>query len=200
MYGCSTVTRFSERGKTRRLSHLVRIYIAKWRKKARRELRSFRTEGFVSAVERAALAVHDGEDRKRKRFSHQRRLKLRALNKAREVLLISSPKLRRAKAFDDLHEAIKESLRGIAGLGSLYYYDTALRIGANLRKMPERVYLHRGTRRGARAMRLDWRADSLDLKCLPSELWVLKPHEIEDFLCIFAKHLGRVRTGVRLHV
>ena len=51
--------------------------------------------------------------------------------------------------------------------------------------MPERVYLHRGTRKGARALGLDWRADSLDPRVLPKELADLEPREIEDFLCIY---------------
>lgn len=154
------------------------------------ELESFRGESFLSAVERAALAVHDDEDGRRKRFSHQRRLNRGALDKARGALLCASTKLRRAKGFSDLHEAVKDAVAGITGLGSLYYYDTALRIGANLHKMPERVCLHRGTRRGARAMGLDWRESSLDPECLPKELAPLEPHEIEDFLCIFKDRLG----------
>jgi len=198
MYGCSLKARFREERRPRSLSQLIRLYIAKWRDRAKKELESFRRECFHSAVERAALAVHDDEDGRRKRFSHQRRLNRRVLDEARERLLSTSAKLRRAKGFSDLHESIKDALAGITGLGSLYYYDTALRIGANLQKMPERVYLHRGTRRGARAMGLDWRADSLDPKCLPKELSALDPHEIEDFLCIFKDRLGHAGAAIRI--
>ena len=83
----------------------------------------------------------------------------------------------------------QRNLSGIRGLAELYYYDTALRIGASRSLMPKHVYLHRGTRDGARALGLDWRADLLDPRALPKELAVLEPHEIEDFLCIYKDQL-----------
>jgi hypothetical protein len=85
---------------------------------------------------------------------------------------------------------MKEHLNGVRGLGELYYYDTALRIGASLRLMPRRVYLHRGTRDGAHALGLACKADSLDPRDLPKALAVLEPREIEDFLCIYKDQLS----------
>jgi hypothetical protein len=190
MSECSSKASVRERQGSRSLSQLVILYTVKFRNKARKELEGFRDEPFHVAIERAALAVKKDGGGRWKRFSHQRRLKQKVLEEARAALLGASAKLRRAKDFDDLHESIKDALAGITGLGSLYYYDTALRIGANLHKMPERVYLHRGTRRGARAMGLDWRESSLDPECLPKELASLEPHETEDFLCIFKDRLG----------
>ncbi|MGD1155166.1 MAG: hypothetical protein ABSA41_04990 [Terriglobia bacterium] len=101
----------------------------------------------------------------------------------------SAKELRRCDSFDQLHNLITEHLNGIRNLGGLYYYDTALRIGASLHLMPERVYLHSGTRDGARALGLDWRADPLDPRALPKALGDLEPYEIEDFLCIYRDHL-----------
>ena len=173
-------------GRSPNLAAMVRLYSAKYRKKAREELKGFRKQRFHLAVARAGLAEHEGG----RRFSHQRRLKQTTLEEAREVLLSVSGRLRRTKDFDQLHESIQHALDGIKGLGSLYFYDTALRIGANLRMLPERVYLHRGTRAGAKALGLEWRESSLDPECLPKELASLKPHEVEDFLCIFKDRLG----------
>jgi hypothetical protein len=62
-------------------------------------------------------------------------------------------------------------------------YDTALRIGAKLNLFPTRVYLHAGTREGVRG--LDAREDALYVADLPRKFHALKPHEIEDVLCIF---------------
>lgn len=193
--GCSFKAPVRERRGPRGLSQLVILYTARFRNKARKELEGFCGEPFQAAIERAALAVKKGGDGRWKRFSHQRRLKQKGLEEARKALLGASAELRRAKDFDDLHGLIKNALAEIKGLGSLYYYDTSLRLGANLQKMPERVYLHRGTRVGARAIGLDWREDSLAVQCMPKELRTLEPHEIEDFLCIFVERLGKATTS-----
>jgi hypothetical protein len=70
-------------------------------------------------------------------------------------------------------------------------------LAANMgyRVLPKRVHLHRGTRDGARALSLDWRADSLDPRVLPKGLAVLEPYEVEDFLCIFKSQLANVRKS-----
>jgi hypothetical protein len=170
---------------------MVGFYIAEKRRRALAELKNFRDQPFEAAVHRAALA----RDPDGKRFGHQRRLKRPELRKAEGILSESLGKLRHSKSFAALHELIIVLLEGVSGLGELYYYDTALRIGANLNKMPQRVYLHRGTREGARALGLDWRADSIDPSMVPKELGVLEPHEMEDFLCIFKDDL---RSAVRL--
>jgi hypothetical protein len=164
---------------------MVRDYILYCRPRAHEELEKFSKLPFEETLERAALAI----DEHGKRFNHQRRLEGPQLRKARNILLDAAEDLRRSKSFDQLHNLIEENLGGIRGLGELYYYDTALRAGASLRLKPTRVYLHRGTREGARALGLDWRADSLDQHTLPEALAVLEPGEIEDFLCIYKDYL-----------
>jgi hypothetical protein len=173
-------TRRDNGQRSRTLRGMVRHYILNRRHRAQAELWSFCRLPFEEALERAALA----EDEREKRLGHQTRLRGSLLRKARSSLLDAAQELRRCDSFDQLHNLIKEHLKGIRGLAGLYYYDTALRIGASLRLMPKRVYLHSGTRDGARALGLDSRADSLDPRALPKELGVLEPYEIEDFLCI----------------
>lgn len=165
----------------RTLRGLVRHYILTKRPRAQHELDSFSKQSFEEALERAALARHENG----KRFGHQTRLREPVLRKAADILLDGAKELHRCRSFDQLHKLIKEQLSGMRGLGELYYYDTALRISAPVHLLPKRVYLHRGTRDGARALGLDWRADWLDSLDLPRELAVLEPHEIEDFLCIY---------------
>jgi hypothetical protein len=164
---------------------LVRHYISNKRSEAQEELDSFRGQPFEEALKRAALGI----DKRGKRLSHQRRLKGSVLRKTRNILLEAANELQRCRSFDQLHNLVKEHLKGIRGLAELYYYDTALRVGARLGRMPKRVYLHRGTRDGARALGLDWRSDSLDPRALPKALAVLEPYEIEDFLCIYKDQL-----------
>ena len=80
----------------------------------------------------------------------------------------------------------------VGGLGELYVYDTALRIGAKLNLLPNKVYLHAGTRSGAEALGFDGKATVLNVSDLPRELQKLEPHEIEDVLCIFKADLKKV--------
>ncbi|MBI4192845.1 MAG: hypothetical protein HY525_20220 [Betaproteobacteria bacterium] len=86
-------------------------------------------------------------------------------------------------------------MRSVRGIGELYVYDTALRLGAHLRLLPRQVYLHAGTRRGARALGLDHRAKSLAPTKLPAALRCLRPYEMEDVLCIYEDWLG-IAKGV----
>jgi hypothetical protein len=71
-------------------------------------------------------------------------------------------------------------------------YDIAHRIGAYFGKLPENVYLHAGTRIGARAFNI--KGDSIDPKTLPKPFLWLSPAEIEDCLCIYREELHGVRS------
>ena len=101
------------------------------------------------AVHHAALAIDDRE----KRFGHQYRIPFAALKRAKILLESAVSRLKGCKSFNELHSLLRQLLGGVRGLGELYFYDTALRLGAFLRLAPEFVYLHRGTRMGARSRR-----------------------------------------------
>jgi hypothetical protein len=79
----------------------------------------------------------------------------------------------------------------IRGLGELFCYDTSLRLGAFLNRGPEFIYLHRGTREGARALGLNARVQYLTSSQLPAEIRKLAPLEAEDFLCIYKTHFRK---------
>ena len=65
-------------------------------------------------------------------------------------------------------------------------YDTALRIGAKLGVAPVRVYLHTGTREGAKRLGIETKGVSaLWPSELPEALRELEPYEVEDVLCIY---------------
>ena len=69
-------------------------------------------------------------------------------------------------------------------------YDTAHRIGARFGLEPEKVYLHRGTRKGAVALGLDVQRREIEMHELPDAIGQrLKPHEAEDFLCMYERCL-----------
>ena len=171
-------------GSRPKLEAIVRAYIAQCRAHSTDELGSFKAEPTVaSAIERAGRA----ETPEGRRYHHQRRLPSALLRFAMKQL--QAARLEQTADFDELHQRVNQAIGSLHGIGELTVYDTALRIGARLGFLPERVYLHSGTRVGARALGLDWRATVLDVSDLPRELRDLRPHEIEDCLCIFKDKL-----------
>ncbi len=173
------------------LGAMVRAYEARHRARSREELASFAAEPTLdAAVRRAGLAQRpDG-----KRYDHQRRLPLAVVLQVATCQL-EHARFDRAADFDELHRLVDKAIGSIRGVGELTVYDTAVRIGAKLGLKPQRVYLHSGTREGARALGLDWRMAHLTVAQCPRELHRLAPHEIEDCLCIFKGRLGISRPS-----
>ncbi|MCO5411104.1 hypothetical protein [Ralstonia mojiangensis] len=134
------------------------------------------------AIHHAALALDDRIPPKR--YSHQCRIRLAPMRKAKELLLRARKQLEANTTFDDLHTFLAATFTDIPGLGALYTYDTALRLGFFLGLEPTSVYLHAGTKVGARALGVT-ASRMVRVSSLPSALQVLPPHEIENFLCIF---------------
>jgi hypothetical protein len=87
--------------------------------------------------------------------------------------------------FDDLYKLIEEVILPINGLGPLYVYDTALRIGSYLGLLPEFVYLHAGTMTGALNLGIAIQGNRVRVKDLPKEFHSLEAIEVEDILCIY---------------
>ncbi len=174
------------------LEQIVERYLAGPARRAREEQRSFRREpSLKAAVSRAAHArTPDG-----KRHSHQRRIPAGVLAECRQRLLRALAQLRRAQTFDELHALVEHAIRDIPGVGELLVYDTAARIGAKLRLRPQRVYLHAGTRDGARALGAPRSARVLEKRDLPRPLRRLAPDDLENFLCIYKRRLERLRDG-----
>lgn len=168
------------------LKAIARTYLRRVKPRAQREIDWFAHQPSLdAAIEKAALAVNS----RGKRYSHQRRLKKAALKQALRTLLSESEAMEQTRDFDDLFRIVGVAVKPIPGIGELYVYDTSLRIGAKLNKFPTRVYLHAGTRRGARALGLDDSAATLKVSALPRELRILEPHELEDVLCLFNDEL-----------
>src|SRR5262245_48111916 len=88
-------------------------------------------------------------------------------------LLEDSESLEAAETFHELFELVESIIGSIYRIGELAVYDTALRIGVRLGLEPKKVYLHRGTRRGATALGLGRRRPWLHVSELPTELQVL---------------------------
>ena len=178
------------------LREIVDDYIRCFREHAAQEREYFAKGDRDEAISRATLAEVERDGRKG-RHSHQYRIPRKQLEAARDHLLSADLAV---ESFDELHQRVAEAIGSIERIGELAVYDTAHRIGAFLGIEPELVYLHRGTRDGARELGLGRGRKSLRVDELPAEFSRLRPYEIEDCLCIYKSELGKLaprnqRTG-----
>jgi hypothetical protein len=159
------------------IDDVVDDFIARCREPAREEQRWFATQSSLTAVIRTAgMAVSSPEG---KRLHHQRRIPAAVLKAWTNELLENASAIRDAATFDELHCGRKSH-----GIGSLTVYDTAQRIGGFLKLEPDRVYLHAGTRQGAKVFHPTNRNWVL-MSELPKPLLRLTPSETEDCLCLY---------------
>lgn len=166
---------------------VVRHYRIKHLPKHRAEIRWFFNQPtLAAAIERAAIA----EDCRGKRYDHQRRIPKDALTASFHKLKARETRIRACKSFDQLHELILETLEDVRGIGELYCYDTAVRIGAKCNLRPKTILLHAGTRTGASLIADVRGRSSLTKKDLPRELRRLPPEQVEDILCIYKDRIG----------
>jgi len=140
-------------------------------------------------MERTLDVVASWKDKEGKVHSHQRLVSKVA--KAGAAERIGKLEVADVQTFEELFKRVEKAIGSIRGIGDLAVYDVALHIGAFLRKLPERVYLQRGAREGARALGLDATQRSLPIDVFPAEFCRLKPWEIEDLLCIYKAELGQ---------
>lgn len=166
------------------LTEIVTHYIRARRAGARAEMKDFENERSpLAAVRRAALCkLTDG-----KRHKHQRRIPRSLLEEVEGRLQEIRHKLANAPDFAALYGLVKGKIGPIKGIGALTVYDISHRIGAHFGKKPELVYLHAGTRTGARVFNIT--GDFVDPKNLPKEFSRLEVSEIEDCLCIYKNEL-----------
>lgn len=152
----------------------------------------------TATIERACTSVINGA-----LHSHQQRpfgIWPQAPKGAATALKSLESKIAAAHDFAELHTIICTALAPVTGFGPVAYYDTARRIGERLRPklMPMEVFLHAGTREGARALNLPTNRDRLSVRELPEVFQLLlTPAQAEDALCIYRVPLGRIaRNGL----
>jgi len=170
------------------LANLVSSYRIHNRPSALAQKEFFQSRStFREALHHASLAI----DGRFKRYGHQRRIPISTLKQAQTVLESNSDGIKCAKSFFELHQLFESTVLLIRGIGDLYVYDTALRLGAHLGLKPEHVYLHAGTLAGARALGIRFASNILLVSEFPEPIQSLDPDEIEDFLCIYKGLLTR---------
>lgn len=126
-------------------------------------------------------------DWQNRKYRHQWRIQAHVLEQGYAALLAVQNTIQHSVSFKELHNIVEKATFFVHGLSEVYVYDTALRIGAHLKLEPGEVYLHAGTRLGARA--LGYRGPGplplTDLRPEHEELKRLTAREIEDFLCLY---------------
>ena len=136
----------------------------------------------ADAIEVAAKAIDD----QNKIHSHQRRVGREKLNFFADQLKLKEADIKQAKTFDELLSTI-EAVK-CDRIADLTHYDTATRIGAYLDLFPDKIYLHTGTRVGAKYLlgNLNGRK-FISIGELPKDFLKhdLTASEFEDILCIF---------------
>jgi hypothetical protein len=168
------------------LSDVIDDYISSHRVSAAAEMDFFRDKSLLIAIEYAALyKLADGH-----RHPHSYRRQQQALEEAHRRLRAIPEEMQKCSSFESLHTLVEQEIGSIPDIGPLTVYDVTTRIGAHLHLEPEKVYLHSGTREGARALGLGMRRKTLEMSELPVEFRRLTAHEIEDCLCLYKDYLG----------
>lgn len=97
-------------------------------------------------------------------------------------------------SFDEVKSVAEKAGARLWKNGEMTIYDTSQRIGMFLGHEPDRVYLHRGTREGAKALGFKGQLAFILPSQLPRAFRKLKPSEIEDCLCIYRDEIAKLRA------
>ena len=175
-----------KRRMARSVEEIVDWYLTDCSTDEERELEWFASQPTLAdAVIQAGLAERPFG----KRFNHQCRIRRGVLPECARRLDAELQRIKRAQTFHELFEIVESTIGNIKWAGELLVYDTSLRIGAKLMLSPEKVYLHAGTREGARYLGFEGTRRFLELHDLPLALQSLRPDQVEDVLCIYKMDL-----------
>lgn len=174
------------------LEHYKKVH----RPRAKVEVAWFKSQpDLAAAVDTAAKATNS----QGKRYAHQCRIRKVAMRKALAALRDAVAKIEKVEDFDELYATVHSAVGAIDGIGDLYVYDAAFRIGAYLSLAPRRVYLHAGTRAGARTLGLNTRGrphvEVNEVEEEAPEFKELSAAELEDVLCIYKDKLRDQKAG-----
>lgn len=167
------------------LENLVREYKSGYRNQLLSHLDFYKSLESLDEVLESAPA---GRDLNNDKHKHQWRITDSALESTRGHLLRHKTQFLNCTNFEDVRRQVGQCK--VAGFGKLAVYDTALRISAYLNNfMPEYIYLHCGTKEGARNLGVGYNREYITRDELPESLRELEPYDIEAFLCVSRNRL-----------
>lgn len=118
-----------------------------------------------------------------KKNSHQNRIPKETLENFKKEIKKQKEAISECRTFDELLGISENST--IDGIGLLTEYDIAFRYGWQIGIYPDKVYLHAGTKIGAKNLGIVKRgAKYLTKEELPAYLKAIEPWMVEDFLCV----------------
>lgn len=113
------------------------------------------------------------------------------------TLTFKEKELNEAKLFHEVYEIVKSCK--VAGFGELSIYDAAVRISAYLGFKPTQVFLHAGTRIGAKHLEGKGllgedlsQKNTLPLSDFPLPVQKLDALQLENFLCSFKDDIKKI--------
>lgn len=170
------------------LKNLVDDYLRRYKDEVEDEIYYFKNlKSLEKVIHNATLA----KDARGIRHDHQRRLKERVLKEVENNLQGKFNEINNSESFPELMNIVRNA--AVHGFGELAVYDASTRIGAFLDLFPDMVYLHRGTRTGAKYIcnkyEITFNKKTLDRNDLPVELKQLREYDIENFMCIYKDDL-----------
>lgn len=118
-----------------------------------------------------------------KMHGHQYRVGEKKLFEGLQVALADNKQPEDFQDFNTLHDWVWSVAERVKGLGEMTAYDVARRLGVWLGKEPVLVYLHRGTKEGARKFGVN--GETVELNAFPPEIQMLGATHAENFLCIY---------------
>jgi hypothetical protein len=141
-----------------------------------------------TAIRRAAMA----RNKNGQKHSHQSRyISDEILERLAEKMLTKKNEIMSVKNFDELFEIITNTYV-FSSKDSLTFYDTALRLGFYLNKLPEKIYIHAGARKGAEKIRGGKIENHFLMKRYlpePFKSCDLTEYELEDLFCVYKDEL-----------
>lgn len=140
-------------------------------------------------IETAIVYASTGKNPDNKMNPHQWRVGYAKGMQGANELEIELTEIKKCRKFEDIFLLTEKVKANVYGLGELWSYDTALRIGFNLKIYPQQVYVQRGVVKGVKKVFNGNRTKgrSLPISVFPKEFHVLNAYEIENFLCIYGK-------------
>lgn len=141
----------------------------------------------ASSVEEAILRAAQSQNIDGKMNNHQKRLGESLCTDIACQLVKQSDKIIEAQknGFKTLHNYILEYTQTIRRVGQLYVYDVSARLAKYFNLPIHDVYIHAGTRKGARYLELAEQNGIIPHKELPNVIKEnLSADEVENFLCI----------------
>lgn len=126
---------------------------------------------------------------KGKMHGHQRRV----AHKLSEGLRVSlEPDIYRDNfnSFHDLYRWVESVGNRVNGIGPTTTYDVARRLGVWMGLVPEMVYLHAGTGKGAKKLGITGKV--APLSAFPKEIQGLGATHAENFLCIYKDRIQTI--------